>query len=488
MNEIEALGKEDYFVLAKVFGDGLEEDDIPCKIYLPERPTEVPRVFLKPTQEQWERISHTFELGLSATMGDRDTERFVQIDATKMYSLESKSRHWGKQLSDPHIVCEALDLTIATAFPRESEGEGVHMVFQVTPNSLLTPSSIVTSSYTGKVDVEVIHEIVVPRPEGQFKFETHYRTVKCAKDEDRFIRNLAAVTDSPRHCSSHTKTVVAEALQELNDLLLVASLGARRQTVCISWEAVDDKFIYKSFRHGEVATPQSEDRDRDDGLILPSDFVDYLRTGFERLRGSGKESPLHLAVYCLVPLRRKTLEDDFVALFGALEKLLLAFRAKNEMEFVLDATTWKSVRSALKQTIKTWNAQSLQEQKRVWLYENLSGLNRVPLGSAFKTYMQELGVAVDDLWPVFSNDDGISLYKIRNHLTHREPLGGTSIRGLAIARQHLAWILERICLQTLGWSIAKSRISPTALRRGGYTAVGDWPEARKGLTEVLLRG
>ena len=151
------------------------------------------------------------------------------------------------------------------------------------------------------------------------------------------------------------------------------------------------------------------------------------------------------------------MESHFLALFSSIETLILAYRLENNQEYVVrDPKEWKKLKDKIKGLINT----TLETDKnaRVLMQKNINGLNRVPLQYAFKKFLEEKGIKLDDLWPFSAENSDCSLTKIRNRLVHGYGLNENFTDSFGTALKNLEYYAKRLLLVSLGWDFDKSKL------------------------------
>jgi len=159
--------KEDYRVLA---GISLHEtsdpiNDVICKVYVPKRTNEQPRVILLPNDEQDEKLRTSHLLSIRAELKQPNGD-INCITSNEMLITKRKNRRWGPRLSDHIVRCEAWDLQIDTRFHAlhvDSKPEG-H--FWISRNQLLSNVWERSFSYTGEVNVGKLDPVEVTLASG----------------------------------------------------------------------------------------------------------------------------------------------------------------------------------------------------------------------------------------------------------------------------------------------------------------------------------
>ena len=101
---------------------------------------------------------------------------------------------------------------------------------------------------------------------------------------------------------------------------------------------------------------------------------------------------------------------------------------------------------------------------------------RIPIKKLFEVFVSSYDVRLDDLWPLFDNSSGPSLYDIRNAIAHGEFLSPGKFMALNYAQENLNWTVERILLTILGWQVEQSKVRPDFLR--SWSLAHNWRAAR----------
>jgi hypothetical protein len=472
--------RENYHALATIGTKGGEVTDVPCRVYLPDRPSDRPEILLEPSIEKYELLARTFEGSLSARVENRDGSLAVEIEAPMVYLLRATRRSWGRRLSECRIEAEPTDLRITqhlTTSADDDESEDSQVFFWLSPNKMLAPDAIVSTSYDGSVDVQRVREVRIDlRPGLSVCFDKHYRQSKAENGETRRWQ-IDVATCSLRCRSSDAQRIKEVALPLLDDVLLLGSLATRTRTACVGWQASDGRSI-TSFYRGDISIPTGYALPSfDQGLVPLLHLAEFLQSAMNILRVRPSPQPVRSAIYGVVPSGARMMEEDFVRLFHALEEIVLDFRRRTGFDRIIDDSDWAELRSVLRDTIRKWKSGAISSAKRGQIYEKLEELNRVPLRRAFEAYCGNLRVHLADLWPVFGNIRNPGLYDVRNRLVHGEALGAADNDALWIASEHLRWTLERILLAEFGWPLEKSDVRPDLLRRYA-TAMNGVSEAR----------
>jgi hypothetical protein len=475
--------EEDYFALATLTVGGMEIRDVPSKLYLPERVTGSPRIALRPSDDCLDYIVCSHEGSFHAQLNNFDGSVAALIAASIVYFNGAVTRHWGPNLAESTLEAEPRDLVV-TQFLSSVSKEPTSIVFWLSPNKMLSPFIISTSSYTGDRTLKRGRQIEIElSPEVKLRFDKHFQSSTTEKGDFLQWSNLVAES-SIAHAANDIESVRSLILPKYDDLLLIASLGSRTRTACVGWQAADGRSVTKYFRR-DIWIPNGFSLPSfNHGLVSLADFGEFLHVGYSSFGALEDPQPVRQAIYAVIPGRSRTLEEDFLSLFSGLEELILDFRRRANLEWVLSSSDWLILRDHLKEAVKNCPGLSLSSDQRARIYAKMGELNRIPLRVAFDKFCENYRVGLDDLWDVFSTAAGPSLYNIRNRLTHGESLPLEAYEALSVATEHLRWTLERILLSVLGWSVARSEVNRDFLARNA-TGITLLPRERKRLGDLL---
>jgi len=476
--------EENHLVKATLIVNGAEINGVPCKIYLPERIHEKPYVILKPSKEDAIRIMASHKGALKANVYGFDKEIETSIEAPVIYFSGSSTKYWGDGISDSTVPGEPQDLHIIHHLRANDSPERTQIVFWVSPNSFLTPFMMSSSSYTGEIKHEHVSNLeFMAKDDVKLVFEKHFRS-KTAKNGD-FVQwsflVACAELDVP---ADDVETLKKSMLPIIDDFLLIASFAARQRTACLGWTA-SDKNSYTTFYRGNYVFPRSDgDRSLDNGLIDIQDFKKFMETCYPSFLRFENRLALRNALYSTVPSQPHTLETSFLHVFAGLETLILDFKRREALEFVLSENDWTALRKYLQKCIKDSTEPKLESEQRASMYRKLGELNRVSLREAFDAFCKRYSVDLGDLWPVFGEKEIVGLVDIRNKLVHGDPFPHDLFGALVVAKEHLIYTLERVLARVLEWEVAKTKVNPDYLRTH-FLVIKDMPSEQARLSECI---
>jgi hypothetical protein len=479
--------EEDHRVNATVILENTEITDVPCKIYLPERIEEKPYLILKPPSEGACAILASCAFSLHATVKSFGGETQITVDAPKVYFLGGSTKYWGNSVSDSAILGDPQDLHVIHHLKDGDKSLRAQVVFWISQNHFLTPSVSSTSSYTGDLIYKHVREVqFVIKNEVKLVFQKHFRS-KTSENGD-FIQWAFLVACVELDCfADDVSTLKENVLPDIDDFLLIASFAARRRTACLGWSASDNNTC-TTFYRGNYVFPDSEKNESlNNELIAIKDFERFMKTCYPAFLEFENKLAIRSALHSAVPSQSRTIEITFLRMFAGLETLILDFKRRKDLEYVMSPKDWPPFKKYLKKCIKNSTEPNLEAERRASMYRKLDELNRVSLREAYDLFRNEYCIDLVDLWPVFGESDMVGLVDIRNKLIHGDPFPHTLLDPLVVAKEHLLYTFERVLTRILKWNVAETKISPDYL--SSYTlAIKDMPFARKKLTEHVNGG
>ena len=479
------LGREeDHLVTATVIVNDTEVTNVPCKVYLPERIQEKPYVILKPAKEDATRIMASHKGALRATVYGFDKDTELTIEAPEVYFSGSSTKYWGDGISDSTIPGDPQDLHVIRHLKANEHIQRTQIVFWISPNQFLTPFMSSSSSYTGDLRYERVRNVeFVIKNEVRLVFEKHFRS-KTAENGDFIQWSFLVACAKLDFPADDFITVKKNVLPDIDDFLLIASFAARRRTACLGWTS-SDKNSYATFYRGNYAFPDFDrDESLNNGLIDIQDFERFMQTCYPAFLGLENKLAIRNALYSAVPPQPRTLETTFLHVFAGIETLVLDFKRRKYLEFVVPQNDWPSLRKYLEKCIKNSTEPKLETTQRASMYHKLDELNRVSLREAYDLFCKEYSVDLTDLWPIFGECNLVGLVDIRNKLIHGDPFPHDMFGPLVVAKEHLIYILERVLTRILKWNVVETKINPDYLRTH-MLVIRDMPSERVKLSEYI---
>lgn len=440
-----------------------------CRLYLPNKMADPIELHFSPTEKQAKTIEHLpfwkFSMKGKVTNLQKKVEKRIVADL--VYSNKFETKYHSHNLREPYFIGEPADLTIThylnpTSKKTKSKSK-VEGRFWITPNELLQPAFISEHSYTGEVKITIARNFEFTLDNGLLlKFENYHKNYKNEFGDNVSFHELVASFELNGETNESPKLL--DYLGQLDDVLLLASFAARRRSICLGWDSCDSKTYVKRYLRNRII-PKDINRksSRYDLLIDLGSFPEFMETAYPKFRNYSDLDALRRTLSFVLLSYEDTFESSFMGLYSALEMIVLHFRKKNDLEFILPTKKFEKVRKEFKKIIEN-SALIVNSSSKLEMKKKLSELNRISFASAFDKFREFYSVDLSDLWSVNSNSDGISLSQIRNKLVHGEHFNKNQTVGLLYAREHLRWIIERMILAVLGWSIEKSNVNPTYLK------------------------
>jgi hypothetical protein len=461
------LGREEnYLVRATMIVNGAEIANVPCKIFLPERIQEKPYIILNPSMEDQTRIMASHKGALHAIVYGFEKEKELTIEAPEVYFSGSSTKYWGDSLSDLSIPGEPQDLHIIRHLKAAENAQHQHtqIVFWISPNIFLTPFVSSSRSYTGDIKHEKLRDVeFVMKNEVKLIFDKHFRS-KTVENGDLVQWSFLVACTELNIPADDVVTLKDNILLDIDDFLLIASFAARQRTACLGWTASDNN-SYTTFYRGNYVFPDLDgDNSLHNRLIDIKDFERFIQTCYHAFLEFENKLAIRNALHSAIPSKSRTLESAFLNIFAGLEALVLDFRRREDLEFIVPQNNWTSLKKYLQKCIKNSVEPKLEKEQRTSIYCKLDELNRMSLREAFDLFCKKYSIDLTDLWPVFGEIDLVGLVDIRNKLIHGDPFPDDIFGSLVVAKEHLVYILERVLIRILNWNIAETKTNPNYLK------------------------
>lgn len=483
MNGAQGEQKEDYFVQATLNIAGEEVRDVPCKIFLPDRITDKPIMKFKPSEEQYKKIIASHEGSFKAEVIGFNKQKEVSIVSPQVYFSEMKTNRWDLDISESSFKGEPQHLQITRHLEREPSK--TLLTLWISPNSMLNPAISQETSFKGDIKYKRVRQLEFTIAEDfKITFDKHFRTTILTNNDLKQWSYLVAISelDIPAHEVDRFRETI---LPQIEDFLLIASLGSRTRTACIGWEAYDHQKVVTYYRGDFTFPAGTSESSFDRGLVWQNSFSDFVNSCYANYLKYSNKRVIRKAIFAVVPGREKVLEASFLSMFAGLEALILDFRRNKNLEFIVtDMQEWGVLKKEIKMKIREAVKEKLDSEQRSRLYSKLDELNRISLQTAFEKFCAEYNLDLTDLWPVFNTDETFGLSEIRNRLIHGDPLSSECYNALWTAEQNLRYMLERVLIKVLGWPVDETNVSKGFLRKH-YTVFKTMTEDQKNMFDYL---
>lgn len=424
--------------------DQFELSDVHCDVFLSKVMGEIGLAVFKlscdrePTNMAW-----PFEFSFSGKVQITGGELNRKVNMIKLYRKSTSSSRgeaykWmvsadiGEYLIDDPELCGRC--------------ENVTGRYLLSPSDFLCPVKWLDPLYTGEVKFSHPPQFFsFTLCDGlNIKFDNHYMSE---------VRGDGFITMEPYLVGEFELESEAQgyepSFQNMDDFLMLVSFASRQRSVCLGWEMQTSSLMKEKRRWVSI----SERVERAvEPLISFGEFELFIGSAYEVFQ-SCKHKTLLREVISGVLVEEKYMLSNFLRLYAALETLILIFRKDRGLDYILD--NYSPLKKELKKSIKNIMPSEGESESRRLLYNNLSGLNRVPFSEAFGRFKREYNLDLSDLWSVDCGKGGLS--DIRNRLVHGSRFEEYENKALVIATYHLAFVLERCLLAFFGWEKLKDR-------------------------------
>ncbi len=442
--------KEDHRVWIKIYHDQ-QEFSVSCKIYLPKTILEVPQVYIFPNHELFDILPRLKGKCRFETTEEKHPFMIIGEDT---HISGGEMLHWGKGLEEGYLKIYPSRLVIRHL---NTPSDKNIIWFRLTPSIHLSPTEVRTTHFDGSAEINHSKKRKFDLTDNfNLTFKNYYRWNKT--DNNKTI-NFSELYAEAEFQEPVEESHIEKYLSLVDDFLLLVSLAEGRRitapqiTVYLSEEIVD---IYRMNR----SLPQvSQKHSFQQCLIDIGDLDLFLNDAWGKLRESSNYDLKKSALAINTNGTPHTMESHFLSLFSSIETLILIFRSQNDREHIIsDINKWNKLKNRIKSFIKADNSVMLEKDDRRLLYNNLNGLNRIPLQEAFEEYLKKYSIQCDDLWNFFGENSAYPLIKIRNRLVHGHALNDYIGASFSVALDNLEFYAKRLLLASLGWNSEKSNV------------------------------
>jgi hypothetical protein len=459
--------EESCFVSATIIVNGIEIQNVACKVYFPERTHEKPYLLFKPSRTDAVRMTGSFKGVFKANIIGLDKELQTTMVAPEVHFSENSTKYWGSDISESTILGEPQNLHIIDHLKNRDEPSRTNVEFWISPNTFISPLISQTSSYTGEIKHKRLRKFEFTIKGGtDLKFDKRFQSKTLqSRDLVQWSHLIAHFEmDKP---AIELVNIKDELLQDIDDFLLLVSVASRRRTACLGWTAYDNNSITKFYRGNYSFPDVYREVDLNDVVVDLQDFKNFMKRCYPSFQNYENKLALRNAMHSAIASNPHSLEASYLSMFAGLETLILDFRRTENIELVLPKSKFQQLRKYLKECVKKSTKPELSVIQQDHICNKLGELNRVSLREAFEMFCDRYVIGLSDLWPVFGENGVVGLVDIRNKLIHGDPLPHDAFGALIVAKEHLSYTLERILLRVLGWEIEKSKVNPSFLAMYG---------------------
>jgi hypothetical protein len=451
---------EDFFVYAKLGVQGKIIDNVLCKVFLPERNTEKPLLKFRPTKEQYSQIIASHEGTFEAEVLGFDNKPEVSLAAPIVYFSKRQTKYWGPDFSESTFDGEPQNLNVIRYVRSNNKSSKTFLTIWLSPNPMLGPGMGKTTHYTGNIEYKRVHQLIFPlSAQITITLDNYFKEKELGKNESKQWSYLVACAelDLP---SPNSLDCQSEIIEHLDAFLLVASLGSRTRTGWVGWESSNHKILSEFYRGNFTFPTGVSEPSFDQGLVWLKDFHEFLSVCYPAFLKHPNKKSVQQAIISVVPGRRKVMEESFLSMFAGLEALLLDFRKRENLEFVVpEAEKWGAMKKRIKSNISKTIKPEMTKDQRCYIYHKLEDLNRISLQVAYNKFCDFYKIDLSDLWPLFGGNNVVGLADIRNRLIHGDQSLMQFHDSLWVAEESLRFMLERVLVKILGWPEDKTEVS-----------------------------
>ena len=280
------------------------------------------------------KIMHSHKCALQATsylFGGNEVDAI--FEASEVYLLKSYTNYWGTDSAEATIIGEPLDLHIVRHFKNTGSQEKTNISFWISPNERLTPPMGCISSYTGEIKYDRDPLRFEIKDQINLAFDKYFNH-KTTPNGD-LVQWSRLVANTEQNISADCINDIKTIRDDLDDFLLLASFAARRRTVCLGWEASDSQSVATYYNKSYAFSDVNIKEHYFSGVVDYHFFREFIEKCYPAyLQFENKEAISH-AIYAAVPFLDQTTEMSFLHKFAGLEALILDFRKRNNLVYVL---------------------------------------------------------------------------------------------------------------------------------------------------------
>lgn len=458
---------EDYKVWAKLSTDDIEFT-VPCKLFLPKTILEKAQVYIFPERKQFSILPRIIDsCSFTASIGDAPD---IEIVGEDVHISGGSMRHWEEGLEEGYLKIYPARIKIRHFRKTNSDNT---VLFRLTPSLHLSPWDSREYHYNGEAKIRHGERFQIKlKDDFNITFLNHYKWREVESKKTITFSELVAEASFTQLANEDD---IEHYLSIFDDFLLLVSLAEGQR--CI----IPQLNIYLSDRFIEIyrldrSLPNISTKHSFNDFVIDTKFLKHFLTNAWKVFSESKQKYLiKVALEANTSDVQRTMESHFLSLFSSVETLILAFRLQSGCEYIFhDQGDLKAFRDEVKKLVKAHDLFKNDKDKKALMYQNINGLNRVPLQYAFRKFVSENNLKLDDLWPFSSDKGDWSLTTIRNRLVHGYRLNERYIDSFGKALDNIEYYAKRLLLVTLGWHFDNSK-----LFRRDESFVQSWKGARE---------
>jgi hypothetical protein len=465
------LGSTETFFLSTVYFEGNPVvENIRTRLVTNRLTYSEPRLTLFPSEDEYRRLSTTFELEIKGYTKYIDQEKSGEIHIPKGYRSHAHKKPLDTAWTEYLIEVEPSELYQKRYLKTKPEDNKAIVTFFLTSNEAATPLGGLEYSFTGDVKKDVVRKIVLSLDDGwKAQFEEHYNyaDTRIENMQGNFSSHQLVITLEKEDHLLDSLDEVRQLSKAIDRLLLYLSFGSRQRVTWIRWTGIVQTELIEYHR----LFYQPSQLSKDEELVERKVIQDFLQHCLDQER-TGKSLNLSLPLVLLLATERTyTVEAKFLGFYTALEALLHVYAKSRGINKHFDSTVWRTFCHEMRDAINGLGF--ITPDDKTVMLGKLGMFNQPSSKLLYEKFCREFRIDNSDLWPL--TQGAPSLLDVRNELTH-----GRKTDNLLIdyAEQHLQWTVERCLLGALQWKDA-SGVTPESL--GRYSDYQAW---KKYLTKV----
>ena len=456
----------DYVVPVNIsFGSSMI-DNVECFIYLPREYSEMPLLSIRMNQADAQTLGFAHQFSLST---NSDNLRGIKIHAP-IVAYRKLGKKPGE--SNYYVLAEPSDLTIHEYLPSANE-EKTQASYLISPSTLLMPGFLSIESHTGDVNICSAQSLTVPIDQHRsVRFINHF---KYFPQENENKRSSPVVVGE---IISDTKYEPSALMDWMDEFMILTSFAERRRCVCLGRLEATASGITRYYRT-KMAFADNAEGSYSNTLIDDLDFKDFASSARESFGNGPTARAYRQIMNVLISSIDLTIESSFIAIFSALETIVTVYATEKNNSNIIPEADFRRLRHEFGKWLKEQEYVPIEKQNMI--IRKIQELNRPPLAERIRYFIENIGIVIDDLWPIFDNSNNkTSLSGIRNSLVHGGLNDRASMEALSVAGMHLRWIVERCLLRLLGWPVERSQVSERKLVQ--FLPYREWGKYRSGLS------
>lgn len=372
----------------------------------------------------------------------------------KSMKLMNQSINIDKKMIDTIAELNFLELKIKEQFKETPETTERHLTFFLSgPRRHWPVRTLKTGSPIGDIKVKLIRSTIEVTDTLPFKIEIlpyYFHAEDPTRNNFEMTTSVMALHFSTDYSYDHLSNdeYIHKAIAVADDLILLTSFISRKwirwYRYCLETNNLVESFIRR------VSLTSCSEPDLDNGLIDFADFEKFVKVAFKSLQKLRQENfDLSVPIYYYISSNEtQFLEDKYAILFLALEKIKALYARSQQIEYLMDKTSFKQLKIQVEDIIKK---QQFENEDQI--IEKIPELKRRSIKNVIKSMLNKLNITWNDIYPPGTD---FTFVDTRNKLFHTDT--PVDMEFLAKEYERLRIIVERIIFSYLGWSSSPSSL------------------------------